>query len=234
MILFKIVQQFMLPSVFLFLFLLVGFVLTVRAPSQTIGKVVFLFALLLFYLFSITPVADRILRPLEISYLQLQDLAGGAETIVMLLGGQETNVLRASEVIRLSHIPRRIIISGTSSLHEGARRAKQVKQYLVERGIPSEQILLEDTSRNTFESAQNIKTMMGTKPFFLVTSGYHMPRSMEAFEALGAVPIAAPTDFKQEERYSLLDFFPSAQNLEKTDLAFHEYFGILFYRIMYY
>lgn len=54
---------------------------------------------------------------------------------------------------------------------------------------------------------------------------------MEIFQKMGTKPIAAPTDFRKEENYDILDFFPSARNLEKFDLALREYFGILFYRI---
>ena len=91
--------------------------------------------------------------------------------------------------------------------------------------------ILEAQSRTTFESAKNIKQILGDEPFFLVTSSYHLPRSMEVFQKMGTKPIAAPTDFRKEESYDILDFFPSARNLEKSDLALHEYFGILFYRI---
>ena len=58
-----------------------------------------------------------------------------------------------------------------------------------------------------------------------------MPRSMESFQKMGANPIAAPADFKIKESYNILDFFPNAENLRYVDLAFHEYFGILWYRL---
>lgn len=236
MILFKIVQQFMLPSVFLLFFLLVGFVLTVRAPSQTIGKVVFLFAFLFLYLFSVAPVANRVIAPLERVFEPIQvEQFPKVDYVVLLLGGRESTILRASEILRLyTTRPLTVIVSGANAFNPQGTEAANARQYLVDRGIAPDHIILEGGSRTTFESAKKVKELVENNPFFLVTSGYHMPRSMEAFEALGAVPIAAPTDFKQEERYSLLDFFPSAQSLEKTDLAFHEYFGILFYRTMYY
>jgi len=65
-----------------------------------------------------------------------------------------------------------------------------------------------------------------------VTSAYHMPRAMEVFQKMKMNPIAAPTDFKMEKNYDILDFFPDAQNLRKSDLVFHEYFAILFYKLI--
>lgn len=46
--------------------------------------------------------------------------------------------------------------------------------------------------------------------------------------------IPCPADFKIENSYDILDFFPDAKNLKKSDLAFHEYFGILYYRFFKY
>jgi len=74
--------------------------------------------------------------------------------------------------------------------------------------------------------------MVGKEPFFLITSAYHIPRSIETFQKVAMNPIPAPADFKIEGDYNLLDFFPNAQNLKNTDSAFHEYFGILFYRLI--
>jgi len=90
---------------------------------------------------------------------------------------------------------------------------------------------LEDKSRNTFESVKNIKEILGDEPFFLVTSAYHMERSLREFEKVGTNPIPAPTDFKiKTEQYTALDWFPDPQNLRNSNLAVHEYFGIVFYK----
>lgn len=54
---------------------------------------------------------------------------------------------------------------------------------------------------------------------------------MAIFQKMGMNPIAAPADFKREKKYDILDFFPDARNLRNSDLAFHEYFGILWYKL---
>lgn len=236
MLLFKIVQQFILPSVFLLLFIGGGLILSLLFPKRKIGKIMLMSGVFVFYLLSITPVVDIILTPLEGSLIPA--FPGSAHTIVMLLGGGEHNILRASEVVRLSYAhlqasqrPFLIILSGTDPFHPKSSMASEMKTYLMERGIPEKFIQLEDSSRTTRESARNLRGVLGEKPFFLVTSAYHMKRSVEEFRRNGMNPIPAPTDFKRKHTYHILDFFPNAENVRNADLAFHEYIGILFYRL---
>jgi len=234
MLFLKILEMFLLPSVFVLVLILIGIILIFRKKRGKLGKILIILGILLYYLFSITPVADLIISPLEKQYQPVQkEELEKADKIVLLLGGKESDVLRASEVLRLYNLQSAIIISGRDPLSPKIEEAKEVKDFLVERGIPSENIILEDKSRTTKESAENLKNLVVEEPFFLVTSAYHMPRSMESFQKMGANPIAAPADFKIKESYDILDFFPDAQNLRNSDIALHEYFGILWYRLKY-
>lgn len=235
MVIFKVFQEFLLPSVFVFALLVSGLVFYFFKKKK-VGKILLISGIVLYYFFSITPFADLILKPLEKKYpVLLESNFGKSDKIVLLLGGKESDVLRASEVLRIYNTrDLRIVVSGANALNPSEKEAEWVKNYLTERGITEENIILEQKSRTTFESAKNIKEMIGEEPFFLVTSAYHMSRSMDVFQKIGTGPIPAPTDFKIKGEYDILDFFPNAKNLEKSGLAFHEYFGILFYRIVYY
>jgi len=224
-----------------------------KSKKRKTGKILLIIGLLFFYVFSITPTGDLILLPLENQYPPLKkNELNKADKIVLLLGGKESDVLRASEVLRIyvqsskfkAQSPK-IIVSGITPLNPERNEAEDVKEFLVEWGISLEDIILENQSRNTFESAKNIKELVGEEPFFLVTSAYHMPRAIKTFQKVGTNPIPAPTDFKTKKtlyqdkfdtvyNYNLLDFFPSFGGLGKLDLAFHEYFGILFYKILRY
>jgi uncharacterized SAM-binding protein YcdF (DUF218 family) len=161
-----------------------------------------------------------------------------ADTIVMLTGGEEGNILRIREVLRLYYERRyddvKIIVSGNDPLtatDNEETSATKVERILCASGVNPEDIMLEDMARTTFESARQVEKLIRQEPFFLVTSGYHMPRSIMVFHAFNMNPIPAPTDFKINSRYSLFSFFPGPNNLEKVDLAFHEYFGIVYYRL---
>jgi len=234
MLFLKILEMFLLPSVFVLVLILIGIILIFRKKRGKLGKILIILGILLYYLFSITPVADSIISPLEKQYQPVQkEELNKADKIVLLLGGKESDVLRASEVLRLYNLQSAIIISGRDPLSPKIEEAKEVKEFLTERGISAENIILEDKSRNTFESAKNIKEILDDEPFFLVTSAYHLPRAIETFQKARTNPIPAPADFKIEKNYDILDFFPDTENLRNSDIALHEYFGILWYRLKY-
>ena len=118
---------------------------------------------------------------------------------------------------------------------------------LLERvGIPEEAIWLESESLNTYENAiysRQFLSQKGINRILLVTSAYHMPRSVYFFEKEGFEVIPAPTDFIVTDRswqqlwepnwpVQILRIFPSAGNIELTTIALKEYIGLTVYRIL--
>jgi uncharacterized SAM-binding protein YcdF (DUF218 family) len=91
-------------------------------------------------------------------------------------------------------------------------------------GVRKENMILSSKPSDTEEEAQFCKTIVGKKPFVLVTSAAHMPRAMEIFQSYGLHPIAAPTDFLKEESRGYFRA-PSVNALYKSTLALHEYAG---------
>jgi len=233
MLLIKILQQFLVPSTFIIVLIIIG----VLIRKKKVGKIILITGICFYCFFSITPVSDYILSPLEGNYSFLEkERITEADKAVLLLGGRESNVLRGSEILRISHLREheiKVIISGTDPLLPTSQEALAVKDFFINRGMKEENIIIEGDSRNTWENVRNVKEVVGEKPFFLVTSAYHMERSMREFEKVGSNPIPAPADFKRKPiTYNITDFIPNSQNLRKTDLAFHEYFGILYYRLL--
>lgn len=112
-------------------------------------------------------------------------------------------------------------------------------------GIPQNALWLVTDSRNTYEDALYSAKLLrekGISRIILVTSAFHMPRSVGLFEKQGLEVIPAPTDFTvtQQGWQNLLNnnisgyFFnslPSAENLSTTNRALKEYLGILVYSI---
>jgi len=229
----KIFQIFLLPGVLIFVLLILGLILSLKKRKK-IGNILIILGIIFYYFFSITPVADFLLKPLENKYSQLKrEDFQKANIAVLLLGGSKTDVLRGVEALRIYNNRKiQIIISGTDPLKSEMHETEKVKEFLVERGILLEDIILEDKSKNTRENANNTKEIVGGEPFFLITSASHMPRAMETFKKAGLNPIPAPTDFKIEKDYSynILDFFPGG--FEKSSIAFYEYYGLTFYKIL--
>ncbi len=226
-----------MPSGFVFFLVLLGAVLLKK--KKKVSKVCFILAFASYYIFSITPVTDFLLMALEEKYRVLPvESIDNADKIVLLLGGRESNVLRGNEVLRIWHLSEektKIIISGTDPLIATSEEASAVRNFFIYRGVNPDDIIIEGRSKNTRENVVNVKSIVDKKPFFLVTSAYHMDRSLREFERLGANPIPAPTDFKRKRvtSYGLFDFIPNAQNLRNADLAFHEHIGIIYYRLVY-
>lgn len=96
-------------------------------------------------------------------------------------------------------------------------------------GIPARAIRLEIHSDDTYTEAKNLLPMVGHKPFILVTSAYHMPRSVGLFRHLGMHPISAPANYlgrKNSEPF-LMRILPRVNALAQSSTAWHERLGMV-------
>ena len=126
----------------------------------------------------------------------------------------------------------------------GEAEAKDMSKLLQLMGVPTEAIIEESESLNTYQNAVNVKKILREKgiiKILLVTSAMHMPRSLAIFQHQGIEAIPAPTDFMiseqelQEPSSSrealLLNALPDVENLNKTTKAIKEYIGMVVYRL---
>ncbi len=109
-------------------------------------------------------------------------------------------------------------------------------QLAVEFGVPKEVLLTETTSRNTYENAKNSWAVLqpkGIKQILLVTSAFHMPRSVAIFRKIGFTVIPATTDFRSGDGAEdfLLAILPSAEALNDSTLVLKEWVGLFAYRL---
>jgi uncharacterized SAM-binding protein YcdF (DUF218 family) len=121
--------------------------------------------------------------------------------------------------------------------------AQDMAALLAMMGVPPEAIWLQPESRNTYEDARysaQILKEKGVRRILLVTSAWHMPRSVRLFQAQGLEVVPAPTDFSVTDadwedmtslnlRSQILGLFPSADNLGLTTRMLREYLGMLVY-----
>lgn len=186
------------------------------------------FSFLWIFLIGYMPFSNLLIKPLETTYHKLKTLPSGVKYIV-LLGGDMEN--RGWEVLELYHkMPNAKIITsgykGDFKIPEAIRTAKILSKI----GIPADKIIINSKPKDTKEEAIKIKQLLGKTPFILVTSAYHMPRAIALFQKEGLNPIAAPTDFKIKYNNKFLSV-PKSENLQKTEIAFHEYIGILWEKL---
>jgi uncharacterized SAM-binding protein YcdF (DUF218 family) len=103
-------------------------------------------------------------------------------------------------------------------------------------GIDADRIILEDASRNTWENAVFTKELVKPEPgqrWLLVTSAYHMPRSMGVFEAAGWTGVTPyPVDYRTRGAVDrALGFNGASKGLRRFDIAFKEWVGMAVYWI---
>ena len=82
-------------------------------------------------------------------------------------------------------------------IFSGVGEGPGAKQFLRDLGVPSKDVLLEDKSRNTVENIVNTKALCAEKKIqrvLLVTSAFHMPRTLRTCELAGFEVIPAATD----------------------------------------
>ena len=119
---------------------------------------------------------------------------------------------------------------------EGVRpEAEQMRDLVGIMGIPGDRLILEDQSRDTHDNAvfsAKILKEKGIKRVLLVTSAYHMRRSVALFEAQGIKVVPAPTDYQQLVADQVLPgWLPMVSNLSRTTHALHEIIGYQVYRM---
>ncbi|MFC0214086.1 YdcF family protein [Paenibacillus chartarius] len=165
-------------------------------------------------------------------------LTGGATLDTPNVGGSlghaqsdtAARIVTAARLQLATGLP--ITVSGGQVFATTGNEGEIAQRELIGLGVPPERIRLDRTSRNTKENAINsaaiLKQEGWSKPL-LVTSAFHMPRSMAEFRQNGIDAIAYPTDYKvnTDIGVSLLSYIPSAQGMGLTALALKEYLGLL-------
>lgn len=196
------------------------------------------------------PVAEGLLAPLENSYPPLLHPEALAEVAaVVVLGGgwwpdpgrpitsqlNQSSALRLFEGLRLLQgLPKaRLVVSGGSQNAERLPLALGFAQAARDMGVPAERILVLDVPLDTAQEAYAVRYALGIGArLVLVTSAAHMPRAMRHFQAVGLNPIPAPTHYLTGRGLptNLLSWLPSSSSLEKSEVALHEYLGLLAWR----
>ena len=215
------------------------------------ARKLFLFTFLLILALHNGPVNYLLRYPLESRYEAVIDpkKVGSYDAIVVLTGGitpaggliplptiDQAMFRRLDEALRLYRIqPKPIIVSGghVNPFTPDGNENKIARDFLIKWGVPASDVIGEGRSRDTFESAvevQKLLALKGYKRYLLVTSAFHMSRSMLVFARLAPEPIPAPGDFSMGKfDPTPLSFFPNEGAASHFFFTLHEYLGIANY-----
>jgi len=232
--------------------LILGLVFLWATRRQRLGKVLVTLGTLLLVLLSLSVISSGLLSPLERRYpaiLHPEQIVGkgqGPESaprwIVVLGGGQvwdprlppnvqinDATLSRVIEGVRLYRA-----IPGSRLLFSGGRvfnpvpEAQVMAQVAMLLGVKAPDILLETDSWDTADQAEIIARMIGQEKFILVTSAFHMPRSVALFHKQGRQPLPAPTHHlvRDAQKPEPSRYFPGTGPLRQAQFALHEYLGL--------
>lgn len=190
------------------------------------------------------PLEDRFKRP-DPAPQQIAGvivLGGGLEGAINLIrGGYELNSggdrLVETAVLARRYPDARIVISGGngSLVLEGEGDADTAPRLLEALGVDRQRLILENRSRDTYENAVFSKELVQPRPgetWLLVTSAFHMPRSMALFRRAGFDVVPWPVDYRTrgDEMPGLPTDNP-LDSLSATTTALREWIGLIAYRL---
>ena len=244
LILLKLLYAWLLPPGIFLLLLLAAWIACRKAKARCwIAGVI-----ILLYLCSVRAVSDAIIKPLENAYPQpaVSELKN-ARAIVILAGGSydgvpdfdgigqdsESSTVRLAAGLRLHRVLHLPIIYSGGRLHDYTDTEANIGyRFLRACGVEEKNLIKEDRSRNTAENAKFTKEICKQKQFdkvVLVTSAFHMPRSVAFFEREGVEVIPYPTDYRTDKKLVLnaFAFTPLADSLYNVATAMKEYMGLL-------
>ena len=130
---------------------------------------------------------------------------------------------------------RLVFTGGSSNLYRERPAGSRLRRGAFPSGsaCPANSLTIERRSRNTEENAEFTKGIAAPKDserWLLVTSAYHMPRSVGLFRKAGFRVEPYPVDWRIGPRADLRWFSPiAAEGLQRTELAVHEWLGLFAY-----
>lgn len=249
----KIGGFLILPSNFLIVLMAAGLLLSLSARWRRRGRLLTFagFAGLVVCAFSpaanwlIVPLEDRFQRPANLeNYDGIIILGGAVDTVVTGVRGDTALTMSAERVTITARLAKalpaaKIIHTGGQGMivSSQATEAEGAARLFRDFGIAPERIILEDQSQNTWQNAVYAKKIVQPQPgqrWLLVTSAYHMPRSMGVFEKAGWTGVTAyPVDFRTRgPQDSMLGFDGASKGLRRFDIAFREWVGLAVYKLL--
>lgn len=157
-------------------------------------------------------------------------------------GGIEMNQSadRFVEALRLAlAFPQaKILISGGDGSFSGIYEGDGVtaERFFRAFGVSADRLLRDTTSRNTAENVENTKALLtsaGLSDCLLITSAFHMSRSMGLMQKAGLSVTPWPTDYRTDGKTALgVDLTQPTLNAQQMATALREWLGLVAYRLM--
>jgi uncharacterized SAM-binding protein YcdF (DUF218 family) len=190
----------------------------------------------------LTPLEDRFKRPdpAPAAVAGIVVLGGGFEGQINLVrGGYELNS-GGDRYVETAILARRypqakVVVTGGSGaiVLEGEGDAATAPRLLQALGVERDRLVLENESRDTYENAVFTRRMVEPKPaevWLLVTSAFHMPRSVALFRKAGFDVVPWPVDYRTSGAEGVSFFADNpVDSIQTTTVVIREWIGLTAY-----
>jgi uncharacterized SAM-binding protein YcdF (DUF218 family) len=215
------------------------------------GRRLLIAAVVLLAICGFSPLGNWLLYPLEQRFPAWDAARGAPDGIIVLGGSIDPEISAAHGRAALTHAADRMVAAaalayqypnarivftgGNANLvsDDSAKEADYALSLFESLGIPGGRLTMERRSRNTGENAEFSKALVNPKDgerWLLVTSAYHMPRSIGLFRKAGFAVEPYPVDWRGGRAADLLTFSAVASDgLERMDVAVREWIGLTAY-----
>jgi len=245
----KILNYLTMPLVIISILLILSLIIR----NQKWKRKFFIFGLALLLLFTNEFIANELILKWEIAPIPFNQISKHYKYGILLSGVTRSSMQPADRVYfqrgadRVTHslqlyklgIIDKILVSGGSGqlLDSSHREADQIASALILMGVNPEDIVTENKSRNTHESAMEVKAMLReevkSEDCLLVTSAFHMRRSRACFAKVGWPMDTFSTDFLSHQRKFTPDVLlvPKIDGLSVWTTMIKEWVGCVAYWI---
>lgn len=251
-ILSKVIGFFALPSDIAATLAALGVALLFTRFRRT-GRAFAALGVVLLLVAGLTPLGNALMLPLEERFPPW-DASRGAPIGIIVLGGaigpelsaarntpdlnESAERITATAALARQYPQARIVYSGGNArlVLTGGIESDYAIGLLESLGVARSRIVAERQSRNTIENAEFSRELIQPKPgerWLLVTSAFHMPRSIGLFRKAGFTVEAYPVDWRVGRDWADILAFTTIANdgLSRTDLGLREWMGLVAYRV---
>ncbi len=253
------IEVFFSPVGIMTLLFVAGIVVTALRRTSPMGRQLIWAGVWLYLIFLFTPLAEVLVSGLERPFPAMlhPDSSAGIRHVAVLSGyGEDYSFLpatsklseetmaRLAEGIRLyRELPASKLVVSGGIVRPGDRAvADLMADFAKAMGVPEGDLVVETKSETTYENLAQLKSIVGTWPFILVTSACDLRRAAAVARKLGMMPLPAPAAIWAAQHYpaamtlpqwswSLIEGMvtPSTSRFGYLQWAYHEYVGYVWY-----
>jgi uncharacterized SAM-binding protein YcdF (DUF218 family) len=250
----KVVWFVLQPSTLIALLIGYGAILIWTGWARWGRRFVSIGAILLLVV-GLSPLGNSLILPLENRFPRTDLNEPPAPAGLIILGGAESRLVGSARkaptlneagerllegaMLGLRFPESKVAFSGGDAgiLFKSDSEALGAAEILTQLGVPRDRLILEANARDTYENAVYLKKELNASGAFdadarwlLITSAYHMPRSMGAFRQAGFDVEPWPVDYRTRGSEDFLKPFDKvSEGLRRVDTATREWVGLLAY-----